>query len=285
MSTLGCDYAWEHPNPAALAAAGYKFACRYVSHFSSKNMTPGEVAALASHGISTVSNFEDAAQTMLGGYNTGVTCAILAGQEATACGMPAHRPVYFSADWDATPDDQVKINAFLDGAASVLGRASVGIYGGYYPVKRALDGGHASWAWQTLAWSGGQWDPRTNIRQTGRQPGIGGVQIDENIAMTADYGQWTPGQTPDPPRPKETDMLICAVTATATENVGIWMLSGGLYFHVNNPTDLGAFRAAGVSEISISMAQHHEILGAVSAGEALTGSLAVSGSLSVAPKV
>jgi hypothetical protein len=53
----------------------------------------------------------------------------------------------------------------LSGAGSILGKDHVGIYGGYYPVKRALDAGVCKYAWQTYAWSGGQWDPRAHIRQ------------------------------------------------------------------------------------------------------------------------
>jgi hypothetical protein len=198
--------------------------------------------------------------------------------------MPAGRPIYFSADWDTTPDDQVKVNAFLDGAASVLGRASVGIYGGYYVVKRALDGGHASWAWQTLGWSGGQWDPRANIRQTGRQPTIGGVQVDENTAMTADYGHWTPGATPGAPIPKEIDMMLMAVAPEGTTNPGVYLLSGNLYVHVVDPANLHALTGSGVASATISLAQHEAILAAANAGETLTGALSVSGSLNVAPK-
>jgi hypothetical protein len=44
-------------------------------------------------------------------------------------------------------------------------RGQVGIYGGYGPVKRALDGGHAKWAWQTYAWSGGRWNSRAQLQQ------------------------------------------------------------------------------------------------------------------------
>lgn len=38
----------------------------------------------------------------------------------------------------AQPAQQAAINAYLDGAASVLGRARVGLYGGYGPVSGAF---------------------------------------------------------------------------------------------------------------------------------------------------
>jgi len=205
--STGVDYAWSHPSPAALHAAGVTFACRYLSTDKSKSLTLTEAKALAAAGISSVVVWETTANRMLGGKAAGVADAKDAAAQATACGMPASRPIYFAADWDATETQQTQINAYLDGAASVLGRSRVGIYGGYYPVKRAMDAGKATWAWQTIAWSGGQWDPRAHIRQ-GAQKSIGGVSCDLDTSMKADFGQWKPGQTPTP----EDDM-----TATPTD--------------------------------------------------------------------
>lgn len=195
MTVLGIDYAWVHPDPAAIAAAGYTFACRYLSHDATKNLTLSEAQALATHSIWIVSNWEYGAQDMLRGYAGGVADAQLALQQATAAGMPPGRPVYFSADWDVTPAQEATLLAYLSGADSVLGWSDVGEYGGYYPLKTALDSGATRWAWQSPAWSGGQWDGRATIRQTGTAT-IGGVQVDVNQAMADDYGQWMPGRLP-----------------------------------------------------------------------------------------
>lgn len=192
----GIDYAWQHPDPAVLAAAGYTFACRYLSHDATKNLTLTEAQALAAHGIWVVANWEYGAQDMLRGYAGGVADAQLALTQATAAGMPPGRPIYFSADWDVTPAQEATVLAYLSGADSVLGWSDVGEYGGYYPLKTALDAGATQWAWQSPAWSGGQWDGRATIRQTGSAT-IGGVQVDVNEAMADDYGQWMPGRLPD----------------------------------------------------------------------------------------
>jgi hypothetical protein len=98
-------------------------------------------------------------------------------------------PIYFAADFDATPGQQAAINACLGGAASVIGKARTGIYGGFYPVKRAFDAGAARWGWQTIAWSGGQWDSRAHIRQ-GLSFSLGGSSVDHDQAMFPDFGQW-----------------------------------------------------------------------------------------------
>ncbi len=209
----GIDYAWEHPDPAAIAAAGYTFACRYLSRDPSKNITPAEAKALAACGVWVVANWEYGAQDMLGGYAGGIADAQLAQQQARAAGMPEGRPIYFSADWDVTPAQEPTVLAYLSGVTSVLGPREEGEYGGYYPVKAARDAGIV-WTWQTFAWSGGQWDARDTVRQIGSAT-VGGVQVDVNEALAADYGQWQPGRLPDI---TEADMPLTDADAALIEN-------------------------------------------------------------------
>ncbi len=111
----------------------------------------------------------------------------------------ADRPIYFSADFDATPADQIPIDQFLRGAASVIGAANVGIYGGYWPVRRALDNGTALWAWQTGAWSGNNVDPRRAMHQRIGTVYVNGVACDVNEAFPADFGQWDYEPTEEEP--------------------------------------------------------------------------------------
>lgn len=189
----GVDYAWSHPSPTSLRSAGKTFACRYLSSDASKNLSRSEADALAAAGVWSVVVWESTANRALGGNAAGVADASAAASQAQACGIPSDRPVYFAVDFDATATQQTAIHAYLDGAASVLGRSRVGIYGGYYPVTRALNSGKAAWAWQTFAWSGGQWDSRAHIRQ-GAQVSIGGVSVDLDTGMVDDFGQWMPGK-------------------------------------------------------------------------------------------
>jgi hypothetical protein len=208
----GVDYAWSHPSPAALAAAKVAFVMRYLAPDKTKSLTKAEATALAAAGIWCGVVWESTANRALTGRVGGVADAKAAQTQAAACGMPSGRPIYFAVDFDATAAQQTQINAYLDGAASVIGTARVGIYGGYYPVKRALDAGKATWAWQTIAWSGGQWDTRAHIRQ-GAQKTIGGVSCDLNTSMQADFGQWMPGKTP------EDDVALTAAQAAALAQI------------------------------------------------------------------
>jgi peptidoglycan hydrolase-like protein with peptidoglycan-binding domain len=202
MMTFGVDYAWGRPGAKALTTAGVHFAARYLSHDTSgKNLTKAEATVLSQAGIAIVVVWETTAQRALAGHAAGAQDARDADAQAKACGMPAGRPIFFAVDFDASNSQQASINAYLDGAASVIGKDRVGIYGGFYPVKRALDGGHCAWAWQTYGWSGGRWDPRAQLQQYSNDHIIGGVGLDYDRSTKPDYGQWTVGNPAPPPPP------------------------------------------------------------------------------------
>lgn len=201
---LGIDYAGGRPGGAAIKTAGYGFVCRYLTDggpgLPGKLLTPVEYRDLQSSGISIVVNFETTADRMLAGFDAGVQDASGADTVVRALGHPSDRPIYFSADFDATPAQQAEIDDYLRGCASVIGASRVGVYGGYWVVKRCLDNHTARWAWQTGAWSGGNIDPRIHIYQRIGYVTVGGIQCDVNEARQADFGQHPhPGadMTPD----------------------------------------------------------------------------------------
>ncbi|MGY4102996.1 glycoside hydrolase domain-containing protein [Nocardia sp. R16R-3T] len=191
---LGLDYAAGRPGGAAIRAAGFDFVVRYLSEggptLPGKQLTPTEANDLRANGISIVSNWETTAARVLDGYDAGIVDARAGSAQVLRCGGRSDRPIYFSADFDSTPQDQLSINAYLEGAATVLGAANVGIYGGYWSISRALDAGVAAWSWQTDAWSGTNVQTRRNIHQTLRQVVVNGVLCDVNESETIDFGQW-----------------------------------------------------------------------------------------------
>lgn len=199
MLLHGLDYAWTHPAPAAIKAAKFGFAARYLSHDATKAITAAEVKALHALGILVVVVWEDAAQAALRGHTGGVADATEANRQAAAAGLGAI-PIYFAADWDSTPAQQVPINAYLDGAASVIGRGRTGLYGGWWPLSRARTAGKASRFWGTLAWSGTNWQTagwQPDIMQ-GATVNVGGVQVDLDTSLSADFGQWPRPAVPAP---------------------------------------------------------------------------------------
>src|SRR5262245_1036236 len=100
MATVpGVDYAWSHPTPAALKAAGARFVCRYLSPDSTKNLSKTEAAALAAVGIWCVAVWESNAGRALAGTAAGTADAKTALAQATAAGMPSGRPIFFAVDF------------------------------------------------------------------------------------------------------------------------------------------------------------------------------------------
>lgn len=198
---FGIDYAWGRPRMTSLHNSGVKFVCRYLAGGSGggKELTHSEASQLSAAGISIVVVWETSAERALSGHAAGVTDAQRALSQARACGMTGNRPIYFACDWDVTSAQQATVNAYLDGAASVLGRNRVGIYGGYWPVSRAMRAGHATWGWQTYAWSAGQWWTGAQLQQYSNGHVIDGVSVDYDRSTATDFGGWHVGAVPSPP--------------------------------------------------------------------------------------
>jgi hypothetical protein len=214
---LGLDYAGGRPVPASIVAGGYSFVARYLSpggaSLPGKQLLPDEYRALLAAGIAVVLNWETTATRMQGGRAAGIADAQAAQSAVGALGVPGDRPIYFSADWDATPADQTLIDAYLAGAASVIGADRVGVYGSYYVVQRCLDHQSARWAWQTMAWSGGQCEARAHLRQRIGTVIVGAVECDVNEALQFDFGQHPMSK---PQGKNKADMIQIPSTAMPT---------------------------------------------------------------------
>lgn len=194
----GCDYSWGRPTPVGLLDAGVSFVVRYVADTpgtSGKRIHRPEADALTHAGLDIVSVYQTTKSFMQRGHLGGVEDAKQAHAQAVAAGMPPTRPIYFAADWDVTITQQAAVNAYLDGARTILGANRVGLYGGLRTITRALTfwltqhPGDYLWTWQTLAWSGGVWAD-VNMRQIQIDVTIAGADCDWDEAHTADFGQW-----------------------------------------------------------------------------------------------
>lgn len=188
------------------------FVCRYVGYFQGYNlneiMIPQgkclslvEANALKASGIDIVSAYEWYANraslanagSSIASFNAGVWDAHVSIAIHEGCGGPPNAPIYFAVDYQTNGTDTVE---YFKGIASVIGYGRTGVYGSYDCVKYLLDNHLVSYAWQTYAWSVGQWDPRVNIRQYNNGVDVDGTQVDLNESMTADYGSWSERGTP-----------------------------------------------------------------------------------------
>jgi hypothetical protein len=229
----GVDYAFPpRPDITALAAAGFKFACRYGGPGTEgKWVHADEAAQLAAAGVWIVANAEGSADGLGNGSNTGVSWAKSAETWFASLAMPPDRPIYLSADFDVTVDDWPAVADALRGAASVIGAARVGVYGGYNVMRWAARDGVAKWFWQTYAWSAGRWAPGNHIEQYRNGVQIAGADCDLNRAMQADYGQWMPGRLP-------TKGLKMYVLVKKTDDDKVYLADGMTCRWIQTPQDL-----------------------------------------------
>ncbi|MDF3280935.1 glycoside hydrolase domain-containing protein [Gordonia sp. N1V] len=195
MTLRGYDYAGGRPTGAQIKSAGGSFVCRYLTDGGSglpgKQLQEWEVGSMHDAGVAIVANYETTADRMLSGYAGGHDDALWASNYVASVGIGG-APIYFSADFDATESQSVTINAYLQGACDAIGKSRVGVYGGYWVVKRAFDAGVATYAWQTSAWSGGNLDQRAHIYQNMNlgYAYIAGVPCDINESLKDDFGQF-----------------------------------------------------------------------------------------------
>lgn len=190
------DYSFARPDPAKIVSEGFGGVLRYLSPNAGKNLEPGERDNLRAHGLSIGLVWEWYAKRALEGRDAGVADARAAAAQAAALGFPEYLPIYFAVDFDATEADQGPINAYFEGIRSVFSGRKLGVYAGYWPLKRLFDAQLINYGWQTYAWSGGNWDPRAQLRQV--LNGQWGGQVDFDESTQDDWGGWAADQKPQP---------------------------------------------------------------------------------------
>lgn len=146
----GLDYSAGRIAGPVIRAAQYSFVCRYVdapAYAGQKHVTPAEHADLAGSGVDVYLVFESVIGDMLGGYPAGVDHARRAMAGAAWIGYPVGVPIFFACDEHVTPHEIPTCLAYLDGVASVLGRARTGVYGFVELIQAAHDTGAAVAFW------------------------------------------------------------------------------------------------------------------------------------------
>ena len=207
------DYSGGYPGAAAVKAAGYAGAIRYLCNspdrgLTKKRITKQEADDYKANGLVLVSNWQKG-KGATADFKVGDPTATgkQMGKEALdyhfSVGGSGFTPIYFSVDEDVSLDTwNSRVLPWLNGIASVIGKEWVGVYGGQRSMWWAEEDGFR-WRWQTLGWSrydaNGNWNSNlpvqwvdgVNIRQYEIDKGsINGIGIDRNSTHTADYGQW-----------------------------------------------------------------------------------------------
>lgn len=190
QSLEGVDYSWARPGGGTLKAAGKHFAVRYVPYpgHGGKGLDVNELANLTNNGVDVAMVFESTASRALAGRAAGQADARLAQAGIVGIGLPAGLPIYFAVDFDAAENQQGAIDEYLRGCADIIGFDRVGIYAGYWVVKRCQENGTAKYLWQTYAWSGGNLLNGIHLYQYLNGQDLNGA-VDFTRALQENYGQ------------------------------------------------------------------------------------------------
>ena len=212
------DFAERRIAPDQIRSAGYAGVVNYVSearpgvNFEAKPITREYADGLRAAGLHIVSNFQygkpgwpGAPSDYTRGHDGGVADAQAALQLHTAAGGGNSAPIFFSIDDDIDHNTwNTPAVDWFRGINSVLGGERTGIYGNAEACGWAIDDGvigHSTtaghrWAWQTKAWSHGDREAAAVLYQgivnSPSEPGplLGGINVDVDDVLAADYGQW-----------------------------------------------------------------------------------------------
>jgi hypothetical protein len=202
------DYSAGYPSARAIKAAGYGGVIRYLRKEGQSRVLPITVAELAdmrAHGLAVALVYQTlSTDRILAGRAAGEHDARWAQARAAELGAP-NAVIYFAADRDILGAGQAAaVTDYLDGAARVIGRDRVGVYGEFDVIEAAVPR-HATYGWQTVAWSQGRRSTKAHLFQRAGQPLVDGIAVDVNDVLKANFGQIT-GTT----NTEEDDMALTA---------------------------------------------------------------------------
>src|SRR5206468_4010616 len=101
----GVDFAYTHPNPAAVRAADYRFVMGYVSNSPGKNMTAALAQSYLAAGLGVGLVWETAADRVKSGGAGGGADGAAASAQAKAIGYPTNCHLYFAVDYAEPASD------------------------------------------------------------------------------------------------------------------------------------------------------------------------------------
>lgn len=244
MTLQGID-ALNPPPSGVIKSAGKAFVVRYT-----KDCTAAELEADRAAGVLTVMVFESTGTDFSLGFTEGVRDAQLAQEQLAALGIPS-APVYFAIDQGTS--NYSAVNAYLDGCASVLGLSRTGVYGDANVCTNAR--GHATYFWQTYAWSGGVAEGWVHLYQYLNGQTIDGytVDLDKTVVSDTEFGQvkWST------PVGMEDDMLFWAKDPSSAACV---LTNGAWAVGIPSEADLIAYQKAGVPNIGLSQSAFNALV-------------------------
>lgn len=225
------DFSAGLPSAAAIKRAGHSGVFLYCSPpreawMRGKQPSKGYVATLHANGIGTafVWQYRKGGSLAAGdagrGFSGGVADAVSARNYLKKIGLDNY-PVFFAVDWDVTLGEwNSRVIDYFKGAASVLGKQRVGIYGHSKVLHWAMQDKVVAevapgrvLGWQTRSWSFDE--HRRPVKAKGyavayqgvhNVAGPDGIKIDVNELWHENWGQKPVGGTPPAGNESENNM-------------------------------------------------------------------------------
>lgn len=180
MAQYWLDYSAAKLSGATIKAAGYTGVIRYIdspSRLGTKHTNMNEYTDHVRNGLQVQLVMQTTTSASDGGWTIGVEHAQRALAGANYLGYDG--PIYFTNDRTTVPNPAAW-RAYLDGAASVIGKARTGAYGFFNAMDLAI--GHASFFWQ----AGRRSDVRAHThvwQDNNTQVTVGGITCDRNLIL------------------------------------------------------------------------------------------------------
>ena len=178
--TYWLDYRAARLTGPTIKAAGYTGTVRYIGAGSTdKRIDATEYRSQVAAGLTVLLVCQGTTTDADGGYARGAAMAKAAVDDAKVRAPGYTGPIFFTND-RPTLASPATWRAYLDGAASVLGRARVGAYGFANAMDAAV--GHATYFWQ----AGRRADVRPHVhlwQDNNVQVQVGGITCDRNLVL------------------------------------------------------------------------------------------------------
>lgn len=253
---LAVDYAWAHPDPQAIRAAGYTAVIRYVSTDPTKDLGSAEAQSLGAVGLGVGLVFETEAQRAYGSTIAGSTDGAMMAGRLRQLGAPTGTPALVNVgDWAVLSSQVSAVESYYAAYRQSLGEYQSGA-GGYGTggIITYLSASYPDDLWwqnaiDDLGQSGSVVSQSASIYQRVRPtltiPGAAG-QYDENV-----YGfgprpvisWWQPGAAQPAPSPPPADGIPdMPEISQGASGTAVRILQGLLvarYFHLGTSGQLG----------------------------------------------
>jgi Putative peptidoglycan binding domain/Domain of unknown function (DUF1906) len=186
---------------AAVAAAGYRFAMRYLSSIpGDKIIRAQEAADLLGHGVAVGLVYEDETGDMALGATAGTHNAITAAFETHVLGTPPGTCVYMADD---EPAGSPGAHDYFTAAGPILQANNLarGYYGNPDKGRELLGARLVDAIWAVETWGSRDLAQCAIVQRVGGQVTVGGVTCDRDETLGPAAGLWAPHAPPAPPAP------------------------------------------------------------------------------------